>query len=151
MKLTVPPHKPRRDFLSTALGIWGLLAVVPVLNVLVRYITPPKGTPTTRQSLEVGLVDDIPRGTAKIVRFDREPVIIVHTSSGQFKAFFARCTHLGCVVKFQSEGAQGFHCNCHGSDFDLNGKNLSGPAPKPLTALKVTVQQASLIVSTTEV
>ena len=143
-------RRPRRDFLSTILGLWSALTLIPLVNVVLRYVTPLKSSTALKQSLLVGPSDEIALNAARIVRFNKEPVIIVHTESGQFKAFFARCTHLGCVVKFESEGTPRLHCNCHGSEFDLTGKNLSGPAPRPLTPLKVTIQEASLIISTTE-
>ena len=38
---------------------------------------------------------------------------------------------LGCTVNLAADG-KGFHCPCHGSQFDENGIVLGGPAPKPL-------------------
>jgi len=145
-----PANKPRRDFVSMLLGVWGVLTVVPFLNIVLRYVTPPKLNVVTKESIRVAAVEDIPPNSAKIVRFNKEPIIVVHTTSGQYKAFFARCTHLGCVVKFETEGTPRFHCNCHGSEFDLTGRNLSGPAPTPLRPLKVSVQEAAVIVSSIE-
>ena len=138
--------EPRRDFLSKVLGVWALLGLVPVVNVVIRFLTPAKAA-SLSESIQVDSIAEISRNSAKIVRFGKEPVIVIHTSGGQFKAFFARCTHLGCVVKFEGDGDPHFHCNCHGSNFDLTGKNLTGPAPRPLTPLKVVVKETSLIVS----
>ncbi|MFC1491726.1 ubiquinol-cytochrome c reductase iron-sulfur subunit [Nitrospinota bacterium] len=53
-----------------------------------------------------------------------------------FKALSARCTHLGCTVAFNQRKRE-FHCPCHGSIYDRNGKKLSGPAKKPLSSLSV--------------
>ncbi len=36
------------------------------------------------------------------------------------------CTHLGCVPNTVSEG---WHCPCHGSEYDLSGRVTRGPAP----------------------
>jgi cytochrome b6-f complex iron-sulfur subunit len=137
---------PRRDFLSKILGFWAMLSVVPVLNLAVRFLTPARVT-RAGESIQVDAIAELSPNSARIVRFGKEPVIVVHTTSGQFKAFFARCTHLGCVVKFEGGEAPHFHCNCHGSSFDLTGKNLSGPAPRPLTPLKVIVKDTSLVLS----
>ena len=139
----------RRDFLSRILGFWTVLTMVPVVNVIVRFVTPLKSPTEMRESLTVESISDLVPNSARIVRFGKEPVIVIHTASGQFKAFFARCTHLGCVVKYETEGSPHFHCNCHGSSFYLSGKNISGPAPRPLTPLKVSVQATSLTVSRT--
>jgi cytochrome b6-f complex iron-sulfur subunit len=45
------------------------------------------------------------------------------------------CTHLGCVVKSESDG---FRCPCHGSRFTPAGDVVKGPAPKALAWLEVT-------------
>ncbi|MGC8605021.1 MAG: ubiquinol-cytochrome c reductase iron-sulfur subunit [Desulfomonilaceae bacterium] len=43
-----------------------------------------------------------------------------------------RCTHLGCRYKWNlSKGL--FECPCHGSEFDIQGRVLRGPATKPLS------------------
>lgn len=41
----------------------------------------------------------------------------------------ANCTHLGCIPKVVDNGADGWHCPCHGSVFDFTGRILHGPAP----------------------
>jgi Rieske Fe-S protein len=41
----------------------------------------------------------------------------------------AICSHLGCIVREKSRGG-GYECPCHGSDFDAQGRVLSGPAPR---------------------
>jgi cytochrome b6-f complex iron-sulfur subunit len=121
--------------------------MIPFANVLVRFLLPGPSSASSMEQLKLDSFDDIPMNSAKVVRFGKEPVIVVHTETGQFKAFFARCTHLGCVVKYDAEGTSQFLCNCHGSTFDLTGKNLTGPAPRPLTPLRVTVEKTSLVLS----
>jgi cytochrome b6-f complex iron-sulfur subunit len=138
----------RRDFLSLLLRLWSMFAVVPVGNVILRFIAPLKNNDFARESLRVGGVADILQNSAKIVRFNKDPVIVVRTEQGQFKAFSARCTHLGCIVQFKTDdGPPHFACNCHQSQFDINGNNFAGPAPRPLTALKVSVVDSSIIVT----
>ena len=138
----------RRDFLSVLFRFWGMLTVVPFGTVIMRFISPVKGNEIVRQSMRVAAIADIAQNSAKIVRFNREPVIIVHTENGQFKAFSARCTHLGCIVEFKTdEGAPHFACNCHQSQFDIDGKNFAGPAPRPLTPLKVSILETSIVVT----
>lgn len=48
----------------------------------------------------------------------------------------AICTHLGCTVQMarmpQVAGGFEFHCPCHGSKFQADGTNVTGPAPQPL-------------------
>jgi Rieske Fe-S protein len=52
---------------------------------------------------------------------------------GQLTARSSICTHMGCKVKNQADGT--FHCPCHGSDYDANGKVTHGPAVHDLAEL----------------
>jgi len=55
-----------------------------------------------------------------------------------FAVASAVCTHLGCTVGyFQTDGR--FHCPCHGSVFNADGKVEHGPAPRPLEWFEVTL------------
>ncbi len=138
----------RRDFLSALTNVWALLTLVPVVDVILKFVSPISRDEVIRETIRVAAVTDIAINSAKIVRYNRDPVIVVHTENGQFKAFSARCTHLGCVVQFKPDGgAPHFACNCHGSQFDINGKNFAGPAPRPLTPFKVNVQENSILVT----
>jgi cytochrome b6-f complex iron-sulfur subunit len=133
----------RRDFLKRAFALWGLISAVPVVGMLAQYLTPGKAA-TTRETVMVGKTDDIPADTPKIFRFNKEPVVVLLNPAGQYKAFSARCTHLGCVVQFQTEGGPHFGCNCHGSQFDMSGKNVAGPAPRPLAPFRVNLDGKSI-------
>ena len=55
---------------------------------------------------------------------------IIRTRDG-FYAVWSRCTHLGCTPNWFDAEAR-FKCPCHGSNFNINGDVLAGPAPKPL-------------------
>lgn len=60
---------------------------------------------------------------------------IIRTTEG-FYCLWARCTHLGCTPNwFEAEGR--FKCPCHGSNFNVQGDVLAGPAPKPLWRCQV--------------
>jgi Rieske Fe-S protein len=59
----------------------------------------------------------------------------------------AVCTHLGCVIQHRKEaGQEGFFCPCHGSAFDLSGKVVGGPAPRPLDRLGLELRAGKLVV-----
>jgi Rieske Fe-S protein len=51
-------------------------------------------------------------------------------------AVTAVCTHNGCTVIPQ--GADGFGCPCHDSEYDLQGRVTQGPAKLPLRHFLVT-------------
>lgn len=46
-------------------------------------------------------------------------------------ALYKICTHLGCIY-FWSDASKIFACPCHGSQFELDGKWIAGPAPRNL-------------------
>ena len=51
----------------------------------------------------------------------------------------AVCTHLGCVVPWNSSENK-FMCPCHGSQYDNTGKVVRGPAPLSLALVHATVE-----------
>jgi Rieske Fe-S protein len=50
---------------------------------------------------------------------------------GQLHAVSLRCTHLGCLVRFNA-AEHSWDCPCHGSRFAPDGAVLEGPAVKAL-------------------
>ncbi len=46
--------------------------------------------------------------------------------NGEYRALSRICTHMGCSLRFAAV-QQDFLCPCHGAQFDLQGKLLSGP------------------------
>jgi cytochrome b6-f complex iron-sulfur subunit len=62
---------------------------------------------------------------------------LVHTDDG-IEALYWKCVHLGCTVPWIS-GQGEFICPCHGSVYEYNGSRVSGPAPRALDAMPVTV------------
>jgi cytochrome b6-f complex iron-sulfur subunit len=60
----------------------------------------------------------------------KEGIFLVR-GEGSLKALSARCTHLGCTLRYE-QLAHRFECPCHGSMFDINGHRIAGPAKKDL-------------------
>jgi Rieske Fe-S protein len=130
----------RRQLLNWFLGTSFGALIASVIYPVLRYMTPPKIAEANTNQIEAGEVNDpqlLERGY-KIVRFGAEPVILVKAADNDFRAFSATCTHLDCIVGFQKEQTR-IYCNCHGGCYDLQGRNVSGPPPRPLTPYKVNV------------
>ncbi len=84
---------------------------------------------------------EIPVGGGKI--FTSEKVVVTQPNSGDFKAFSAVCTHMGCIVSQISNGT--IDCPCHGSQFSIkDGSVVGGPAPSPLPAQAINVSGSSI-------
>jgi len=140
-----PVSAPRRDFLSLAVGgsvaAFGVALGYPVLRFVSPSARPASATAT------VGKVEEFPLGQAKIVLVAEHPVLVIRTADGQFRAFSAICTHLQCVVGYSAERNQ-IECPCHQGVYSIDGQNISGPPPRPLEEMVVTVNEGSVMVST---
>ena len=49
----------------------------------------------------------------------------------KFIAISSRCAHVGCPVRWV-DAAERFICPCHGGVYDLLGRRVGGPPPRPL-------------------
>jgi len=135
-----PPDVGRRGFINWLLGLSGSALLASVLYPVLRFVSPPRVPEASTNQLEAGRTNDpelLERGF-KILRFGSEPVILIRMSDASFRAFSATCTHLDCIVEYQRDKSR-IWCNCHNGEYDLTGRNVAGPPPKPLTPFKVDV------------
>jgi glycine/D-amino acid oxidase-like deaminating enzyme/nitrite reductase/ring-hydroxylating ferredoxin subunit len=72
-------------------------------------------------------VASIPRGEGAIVRKSGHPYAVYRNEQGTVGRWFAKCTHLGCIVAWNS-AEKTWDCPCHGSRFDRHGGVVTGPA-----------------------
>jgi glycine/D-amino acid oxidase-like deaminating enzyme/nitrite reductase/ring-hydroxylating ferredoxin subunit len=80
---------------------------------------------------EVGDVSEIRPGDGAIVRRGAAKVAVYRDDGGQLHERSAFCTHLGCVVHWNST-EQTWDCPCHGSRFQTDGHVINGPAIRAL-------------------
>jgi Rieske Fe-S protein len=100
-----------------------------------RKKAKPKGT-------VLGAASDIPVGGGAI--YTAAKVVVTHPASGQYKAFSAVCTHVGCLVNKVTSGT--IDCPCHGSEFTItDGAVVAGPAPSPLPARQIKIMDGQVI------
>jgi glycine/D-amino acid oxidase-like deaminating enzyme/nitrite reductase/ring-hydroxylating ferredoxin subunit len=85
---------------------------------------------------DVGSADEIGPGEATVIRTGLGKAAVYRDDGGTVHAVSAKCTHLGCVVGWNS-GEKSWDCPCHGSRFDVDGNVLNGPAVKPLGPVDV--------------
>ena len=140
------PESDRRDFLKYVLG-GGLLAwLAAVLYPVMAYLKPPKQGEVEVTSVKAGKVSAIEKDSGVIVRFGNKPVILVRNAAGEFRAFSATCTHLDCTVQYRKDMGL-IWCACHNGRYDLNGRNVAGPPPRPLDEYRVVVQGDEISIS----
>ena len=136
----------RREFINYILG--GALSALTATAAysIFRYVTPPEGTETAVSSVVAAKAGELVPNSGKIFKFGDKPGILINTSLGELLAFNAICTHLNCTVQYDSP-AQYIWCACHNGRFDLNGKVISGPPPRPLEQYKVNMRGEDVVVS----
>jgi cytochrome b6-f complex iron-sulfur subunit len=143
---TSEPQSSKRDFLKYVLG-GGLLAwFASVAYPIVAYLKPPQQSEVEVSSVKVGPLSAIEKESGTIVRFGNKPVILIRTAAGELRAFSATCTHLDCTVQYRKDMGV-IWCACHNGRYDLNGRNSSGPPPRPLDEFRVVIQGTDVFIS----
>jgi Rieske Fe-S protein len=137
----------RRNFLNWFLGTTAGAFLIAVLYPLSRYLIPPKVEESTAKTVTLSVKPgDVKVNSGEIFRFGSQPAILVRTPGNELKAFSAVCTHLSCIVQYRPDISH-LWCACHNGHYDLNGKNIVGPPPKPLDEYVVNVKGDQIVVS----
>jgi Rieske Fe-S protein len=105
---------------------------------------PPSDSPSKTSSGSAGLVEKskVPVGEGVILTGPK--IVVTQPTAGNFKAFTAVCTHMGCTVDSIANGT--ITCPCHGSQYSIkDGSVKHGPAPKPLAEIAIKVQGDEIV------
>ena len=125
----------RRSFLQLALGwLAAAFAVAASAAGAVRFLVPNVLFEPS-QAFKAGKPEDYPDGSVTFLE-DERVFLIRHGNA--FQCLSAVCTHLGCTV---NNTGNGYHCPCHGSLFDAQGKVIGGPAPRQLDWFQITLSK----------
>jgi nitrite reductase/ring-hydroxylating ferredoxin subunit len=137
----------RRGVIASAVGVSAVAALAacsPEVSDLTS--TPAPEAPATNGPVAVAKTTDIPIGSGK--KFDVEGVQILVTQprAGEFRGFSAICTHAGFVMTNMANSE--IKCDNHGAVYSADdGSVLSGPAPRALGKVTVTVEGDDVLVS----
>jgi thiosulfate dehydrogenase (quinone) large subunit len=105
----------------------------------------PAGSPATATA--VANVSDLASTPAIgfVVPSSGDPGGLIKLSDGTFVAYDLVCTHEGCAVSNYDSRSQLLQCPCHGAQFDAadDARVVSGPAPRPLTKLPLSIDPNS--------
>jgi Rieske Fe-S protein len=100
-----------------------------------------QGTSSAAAANALAATSAIPVGSGTV--FTGPKVVVTQPTAGEFKAFSAVCTHMGCIVSQVSNGT--IDCPCHGSQYNITtGAVVAGPAPAPLPAQTIKVSGGSI-------
>lgn len=142
-----PPSAPvgRRKFIEVVLGSGFIATAVAFLYPVLRYLVPPKALDLGGDSVVAGRVGELKPNSGKIFQFGSRPGLLIHTATGEYRAMSATCTHLSCTVQYRDDLRQVW-CACHNGKYSLDGRNISGPPPRPLEAFDVQVRGEEIFV-----
>jgi Rieske Fe-S protein len=106
-----------------------------------RNKEPERATVT---GIVLGAARDIPVGGGTI--FTAARVVVTQPARGQYRAFSAVCTHVGCVLNQVTGGT--INCPCHGSKFTItSGAVVTGPAPTPLPEKQIRIVDGTIVLT----
>ncbi len=129
----------RRTLLKAFLGTGILASLASFVYPVLRYLIPPAETNMGVDSVVAATIHELKPNSGKIFRFGSRPALLIRTGDGEYRAMSATCTHLSCTVQYRKD-VQQIWCACHNGMYDLNGRNVSGPPPRPLEQYQVHVQ-----------
>jgi cytochrome b6-f complex iron-sulfur subunit len=145
------PGQPARRSVLVKLGTAAGAAAIAVQGGIVLRSLVANVSYDAPARITVGLPGSFPEGLTLVP--DRR--VFVSRRGKRFRVMSAVCTHLGCTVRVETSlkadpsdadtrrATQVFQlaCPCHGSRYQEDGSNISGPAPRPLPAYRLTLAQ----------
>lgn len=157
--VTSPELIARRRFLGWMIGIGstvvGILMLIPLFR-LALYPLFGKGSQAVWSDLgPADQYDSLKWPVHQVVKLQdidgwrqtvsSKVVYVTKTPAGKLKVLTAVCPHLGCEVQWLPERHE-FHCPCHGGTFTPSGKYISGPPPRGMDPLPITIRNGHLMV-----
>lgn len=143
-----PQQMNRREFLNLA---W--LASLGILTVNFAGVTYLFSMPRFKEGefggvFTAGRVSDLPETGAAPLNFPKVKLWLSNSERG-LVGIYKVCTHLGCLYNWNTQENK-FICPCHGSQFQLDGEYIQGPAPRSLDrfALQVVDEQGNVLSET---
>jgi menaquinol-cytochrome c reductase iron-sulfur subunit len=149
----------RRDFIKATVATIGSLigAVIAVPSILF-LLSPSLKTEENTDSIDLGPLENYPVGIptrfdftlTKVNGWERTAtnygLYVVRKSDSEVRVFSDICTHLGCRVTWHPD-QEHYISPCHDGHFDILGKNISGPPPRPLDEFITKIENGNLSVT----
>jgi Rieske Fe-S protein len=88
-------------------------------------------------------LSELPEGVRHLVIVGENPVEVVRIGDS-VTARMLRCTHMGCVVRWQA-AADEYFCPCHQGRYDGNGNPIAGPPPRSLSMVPVSIRGSRVV------
>jgi cytochrome b6-f complex iron-sulfur subunit len=127
----------RRTVWASLVAFLGVAVAMTVRFFFPRALFEPE------TKFRIGAPSDFAPGVDE--RFKQSHQIWVVRAPGKLFALYAKCTHLGCTPNWMAAENK-FQCPCHGSSYDMEGRNFEGPAPRPMDRAQVELDAEGQIV-----
>jgi len=147
----------RRDFVGVVtMFIGSAIGAVIGLPAIAYLISPAIKVQKSEDWIPLGPLENIPEGVPTSFSFVRVVEngwertgnsygVYVVRNGENVTAFSNICTHLSCRVTWK-EDVQDFVCPCHDAHFDIQGKVVSGPPPRPLDTYQAKLEDGNLFI-----
>jgi menaquinol-cytochrome c reductase iron-sulfur subunit len=150
----------RRDFIkAVTAGIGGLIGALVGIPSVAYLLSPATQVRTEDDALiPLGSLENYPIGIPTRFNFTLTKVngwertatnyglYVLRKSTGELRVFSDVCTHLGCRVTWHPD-IKHYVSPCHDGHFDVLGKVVSGPPPRPLDEFVTKFENGNLFVT----
>lgn len=131
----------RRSFLRSLAAGAGAALTIPASRA---------GAATKKVAVRLDRFDKLkPVGGWIVLKIKDREVLLVHDADDSMRAFDPVCTHMRCIVAYKPEDRR-LQCPCHDSAYDLEGRVLGGPAPKPLRRYEAVLKEDTVVLTLDE-
>jgi len=128
VKQGAPAQSSRRGFFAACSGALALLVWPKSVMAGKNWVAVPLGKAPKLKSI----------GGSMVTRIRGKELLLVRDGQNSAHAFESKCPHEGCDVNYSAESRK-IECPCHDARFDLSGKVLQGPPPRPLETYQAIV------------
>jgi menaquinol-cytochrome c reductase iron-sulfur subunit len=147
----------RRSFYISFINILGALITAAVAVPAALYLAIRPKTADDSNWIEITDFSQLKVNSPVEVLYDHKRIDgwqavdekssawVVRTGDQNVVAYKPACTHLACPYHWEGQ-ANKFVCPCHGSEFALDGKVLTGPAPRPLDRFLTKVEGGKVMI-----
>ncbi|MCC6861420.1 MAG: ubiquinol-cytochrome c reductase iron-sulfur subunit [Bryobacterales bacterium] len=146
----------RRNFLIAVIyGLWSLIALALAVPAAIYLLLPPRAR-KRQEWVDAAGLGELETGVPREVVFrrsrqdgwkvvsEKSVAWVVKLGGNRVVAYAPQCTHLGCAYHWD-DTRDVFLCPCHSSTFSLDGRVLSGPAPRALDRYELRLEKDRLL------
>ena len=156
---TPPPHggpqpeavvlaEPRADVQGTQRGAVSRRNLMRMLSAatMAAVLLPYRWAQAKKVGLKMSSLKPLNTvGGSVMVKVKGQELLLIRDAAQSVRALDPMCTHKKCKVFYRAE-TRDIGCKCHKSKFTLDGKPVSGPAPRPLGRFDAKIKGEQLII-----